>query len=211
MNQLSGSYYAMSMRLLDMLRDRDAAEPGRGRTVLVTSARPGEGKTFVSRLTAAYMADLSSDKVLLVDGNLERPALHREFGIANGPGFSDCMATGEFDLALHKCDLPANLSLLTAGSKLKPGLLFKPQVFEDFLSHCRARFGLVVIDGGPLATTGCMPHQTDGVIMVIDSGRTRREVIQGVMSQAKVARSRYLGAVLNKRVQYIPRSLYRFF
>lgn len=210
MNPLNGSFYAMSMRLMGMLRERSATTPGRGRAVLVTSARPGEGKTYVARMIANCMADLSSDAVLLVDANLEKPALHKVFGMPEGPGFTDCMASGSFDGA-GIAGGHDNLHVMPAGSVLKPGLLFKPQTFEAFLGHFTARFGLVLIDSGPLATTGCMPHQSDGIVMVVDSSRTRREVIQGVMGQAKVDRERYLGAVLNKRVQYIPRALYRYF
>lgn len=211
MNQLTDGFYAMSMRLLDMLRDRGGAGPGRGRTVLVTSARAGEGKTYVSRMIASCMAELSTDPVLLVDASVERPSLHMGFGIPNEAGFTDCMTAGAFEQAATCAVAPGNLFVLTAGSTLKPGLLFKPQVFETFLSQSSERFGLVLIDGGTLATTGCMPHHVDGVIMVVDSSRTRREVVQGVMGLAKADRNRYLGAVLNKRVQYIPRSLYRYF
>lgn len=211
MNQVTAGFYAMSMRLFSMLREGGGDLSGRGHSVLVTSARPGEGKTYVSRMLARCMADLMNDDVLLVDASLERPALHEVFGLPSEGGFTDCVANpaGE-DLARYVRSSD-NHFVLTVGRVRKPGLLFKTQSFEDFLAGARTRFGLVLIDGGPLMMTGCMPHQCDGVIMVIDSSRTRREVVLGVMNQAKVDRRRYLGVVLNKRSQYIPQSLYRRF
>lgn len=206
MNQLSGTFYALTMRLFERLR----TEPG-SRAVLVSSARGEEGKTFVARSIAAYMADLSHDDILIVDANLEHPALHQHYGVKNERGFSDCLATEDFDAVQLYATRQANLKLMTVGQTRKPGLLFKPQSFASFLDHFGKQFGLIVFDGGLLGSAGCLPHQCDGTIMVVDAGKTRREVIQGVMAQANVERSRYLGVILNKRMQYIPRSLYRYF
>lgn len=205
MNQLSGTFYALTMRLFEQLRGSS------GRSVLISSARGEEGKTFISRNLATYMAELAHDDILLVDANLERPTLHQAYGLDEGQGFSDALASGQFDtVPVHATSLP-NLKVMTVGQTRKPGVLFKPQFFADFLAHYGPQYGLILFDGGVLGTSGCLPHQCDGTIMVVDSGKTRREVIQGVMAQANVDRSRYFGAILNKRMQYIPRSLYRYF
>ena len=205
----SGTFYPLTLRLFDILH-RPEGERG-GRVVLVSSARAEEGKTFVARAVAHCMADLSNDAVLLVDGNIEDPSLHRHYGAENTLGFSDCLASGNCAAAqLH--DTPrTNLKVMTIGQTPKPGLLFKSQAYSAFLEHFRSRFAVILIDGGLLGASGCLPHQSDGTIMVVDSSRTRREVIQGVMAQANVEKSRYLGAVLNKRMQYIPGPLYRHF
>lgn len=209
MNPQTGTFYALSLRLLDILH-RPEGEGG-GRAVLISSARGEEGKTFVARALAHSMADLSNGNMLLVDGNLEHPSLHRHYGVENTRGFSDCLASTDFSAAtLHESVRP-NLRIMTVGQTRKPGLLFKPQAYSAFLHHFRSRFAMILIDGGLLGTSGCLPHQSDGTLMVVDAGRTRREVIQGVMAQANIENSRYLGAVLNKRMQYIPRALYRYF
>jgi len=205
MRQLCGTFYALSMRLYQQLRS------GGGRAVLISSARPEEGKTFVARNVASFLAELSPDMVLLVDANLERPSLHAAYGVSNDIGFSDALAHGRFgEVPVHPT-LQPNLKLMTVGQTLKPGVLFRPQHFADFLAHFGRNFGVILFDGGLLGASGCLPHQCDGTIMVVDAGNTRREVIQGVMAQAKIERSRYLGAILNKRMQYIPRAFYRYF
>ncbi len=209
MSQLSGIHYALSLRLFEMLQQRDIAASCR--TILISSARSEEGKTFTARCIAHCMADLCNDAVLLVDGNLERPSLHVHYGLGNGIGFSDCLAGQAAESVTLHDTAQANLKVMTVGQTRKPGLLFKPRMYAEFLQHFAARFSWILIDGGSLGTSGCVPHQSDGVIMVVDSSKTRREVIQGVMAQANIDRSRYLGAVLNRRMQYIPRKLYRFF
>lgn len=205
MRQLSGPFYALSMRLFEQLRG------GGGRAVFISSARPEEGKTFVAHNVAAYLAELSPDRILLVDANLERPSLHTAYGVSNDIGFSDALADGRFGEVPVHATLQPNLKLMTVGQALKPGVLFKPQHFADFLAHFGRDFGVILFDGGLLGASGCLPHQCDGTIMVVDAGKTRREVIQGVMAQANIERSRYLGAILNKRIQYIPRVFYRYF
>ena len=209
MSHLSSTFYALTLRLFDMLRQKEARATGR--VVLISSARNEEGKTFMARAIAQYMADLSNDRVLLVDGNLDRPSLHQHYALKNGLGFSDCLVNGDFAGATVQDTAQANLKIMTVGQTRKPGLLFKPQSFAAFLQHFGSQFELILIDGGLLGASGCIPHQSDGIIMVVDASKTRREVIQGVMAQANVERSRYLGAILNKRMQYIPRALYRYF
>src|SRR3954469_22285034 len=113
MSPLSATFYALSMRLYDRLNQpaREARDggPRRGYSVLVTSARPREGKTYIARILARYMAELSSDKVLLVDGNLENAVLHREFGIPNTAGLSDALVSARPEMAVVQSTSTPNL------------------------------------------------------------------------------------------------------
>ena len=209
MNKLSEMFFVLSLRLNDMLhvKGHETARPA----LLISSARDEEGKTFIARSIAQHMAAVSSGKVLLVDGNLQRPALHSIYGFENTGGFSDCLAGANLaTVPLHATAQP-ELKIMTIGQQLEPVLLFKPQSYLTFLEYFRRQFDLIVIDGGVLVSCGCLPRLSDGIIMVVDSSKTRREVVQGVIAQANIERSRYLGAVLNKRMQYIPDFFYRRF
>ena len=125
MSRLPGTFYALSLRLFEMLRQREPTTDGH--TLFISSARSEEGKTFTARGIAHCMADLSSDPVLLIDGNLEQPSLHRHYGLINGVGFYDCLASGDAAAATLHETTQANLKIMTVGQARKPGLLFKPQ------------------------------------------------------------------------------------
>lgn len=200
------------IKLFSKLYDAPAvhAEAGNGRSLLITSARPGEGKTFISRIIAHHALQLSNEKVLLVDGNFENPQLHLEYNCTNQNGFSDCLGTQEWDKAVFHTTAVPGLTVLPAGSNCKPGLLFRKEPLTNFLRFAGSKFGIIIIDGAILKIGGnSLASQVDGVALVIDSSKTRREVIQGTMDSLHIDKGRYFGAILNKKAHYIPKFLYR--
>lgn len=88
-------------------------------------------------------------------------------------------------------------------------LLFHMNSLRRVLGDLRERFALTVLDAGTLDNSGCMAEQSDGLLMVVDSQRTRRDVVRGALESPHVDRNRILGVVLNRRPQYVPGWLYR--
>ena len=207
MEELAIPFYNLAMHIIADARDR-ASHAG-GRVILLTSARPGEGKTFMARALATYLAGLSADEIALVDCNAQRPALNEVYGVRNGFGAFDCLTTRAPARAeFHQGPVP-NLKILPVGQARKPGLLFKPEPVKALVDHLAQHFGVSILDGDVLGSCGSLAHLAHGVIMVVDASNTRREVVQGVMSHANLDRNKYVGAILNRRIQYIPRSFYK--
>lgn len=194
---------------------RDPEATPRSRAILVSSVRPGEGKSFVAEALARHAAMLTGQRVLLVDANLDRPQVHRRFDVPEEPGLSEALesaATAEpaEPLATIETAVP-NLFVLPCGRAAPAGILYRLPALGRLLDAACRDFDLVVLDGGALQLAGsALVNQVGGILLVIDASRTRREVVSGTLSALSIDRRKIHGAVLNKRPQYIPRWLYRY-
>lgn len=214
MDPLSLVFYKLAMRLTETLQTRglQGSTQGIGGAVLVTSARAGEGKSLVSRAVASTAARTDGRKVLLVDANFQRPTLNGICGIpSRAIGFADCLAAGRPDeILLYRSNVPC-LDMMAVGQSPRPDLLFQTDAFRRFLDFYRQAYDLVLLDADTLDANGCLPHVVDGALLVVDASNTRREVVHGMIEHAGIERSRFLGAVLNKREHHIPGPIYRLF
>lgn len=180
-------------------------------TLLFTSARTGEGKTTLASAAAQAMARLAGQPVLLADANPYRPQLHARFGLdATQPGLFDLLRGDTVENRLLASQArPGQATVLTAGAAPDAALLFRDTGIQRVCDLAHA-YRCVVFDGGTVKLGGSgLGQHVDGVVMVIDSSSTRREVVQGSMAAMRLPAGRWVGAVLNKRVQHIPRLLYR--
>jgi len=214
MHPLSLVFYNLAMRLTDTLRSRGlkGSVSGAGGVVLVTSARAHEGKSLVSRAVASTVARIDGRKVLLIDANFRRPSLNGTCGIpSRAIGFADCLATGRPDeTLLYRSNVPC-LDMMAVGQSPRPDLLFQTDAFRRFLNFYRPAYDLVLLDADTLDANGCLAHVADGTLLIVDASNTRREVVHGMIERAGIERSRFLGAVLNKREHHIPGPIYRLF
>jgi capsular exopolysaccharide synthesis family protein len=198
-----GSEMAESFRVLrtSILLSSPPQPP---QAVLVTSAHPGEGKTFASVNLALALAQRGS-RVLLVDSDLRQPNTFRALGLSDGvgPGLSGYLA-GEHDiertLQAH-AEIP-NLWLLPPGPiPPNPAELLSSPAMKGLVGSLRQRFEHIVFDSPPLllVTDGVLLSTlTDGVVLVVESGATSRGALNRVRRILDRAGANTLGAVLNK-------------
>ena len=170
------------------------------RTILVTSPQPGDGKTTVACNLAAGMA-LNGRKILLVDANFRRPALHGVFDLANDSGLSDVLAdVGRFDELVRETAVP-NLYLLTSGPKpANPTELIEGTPFTDFVDAALDEYDHVVFDSGPIlfvSETGALAPQCDGVVSVVRARKSSRGLLGRMRDSLRSLNVEHLGVVLN--------------
>jgi exopolysaccharide/PEP-CTERM locus tyrosine autokinase len=171
------------------------------RTILVTSAIQGEGKSFVARnLAIGFAHDLHLHS-LLVDCDLRNPSQAPKFGIQGGRGISDyLLGTGDISALLIKTKLE-KLSLLTSGSfQGNPTELLSSKRMETLIQELKSRYSdrYVIIDSTPLLATSeseVLARLVDGIIMVIRAGQTPRETVEQAVSL--LGKDKLLGFVLN--------------
>ncbi len=151
------------------------------RSLLITSARPQEGKTTGTVSLAVTMAQTGL-RVLIVDTDMRRPRLHKSFGvIAGGAGLSTSIV-GDCDVMQAICDTPVpNLSLLPCGPcPPNPAELLHTERFKRIVAQLEERFDLVVFDSPPLdvvTDAAILARLTDATLLVAKAGRTTRDAL----------------------------------
>lgn len=188
---------------------------GDGRnTLMVTGPLPGEGKTMTAINLALSISQEVNQTVLLVDGDLRSPSVHRYFGLPSGPGLVDFL-TGRAtlpELLVHPQGM-AKLVLLPGGRPAiqAPELINSPMM-ADLVQELKHFYPdrYVIFDLPPLlacADALAFAPVVDGIILVVEAGKTPREDILrslGMLKDLPV-----LGFVLNK-VGHQPSSYYYY-
>lgn len=194
------SFEAEQIRMLktNILSARTGEIP---RTILVTSAVPYEGKSFVSSNLAISLAKSIDQYSILVDCDLRMPSIHRLFGYDIVPGLSDCLRNGEcLSKILLKTPTP-KLSLLPAGNLGKnPAELLSSKEMVRLIDEIKERYNdrLVILDSPPpslASETKAISKHVDGIIIVVKLGSTRRELVLELMES--IGREKIIGVVIN--------------
>jgi len=169
-------------------------------SIVVTSARKGEGKTITALNLAVTLADDKESRVVVVDADLRTPAVHRRFGIDNQRGLSDYL-TGSvmLEVVLQRSRLP-NLSLLPSGRLPgNPGELLAGRKMDDLLQRLTRDFDHVIIDAPAVSAAtdaSVVGNRADGAIVVVRLGETPKREVFSAMDLLKQARVSILGTVL---------------
>jgi len=182
------------------------SENGDGlRVIVLTSPCPGDGKTTVACNLSIAVAEIGR-KVLLIDGDLRRPRLHKVFGVANTWGLSDVLWA---DTPLETVPIShvvcesevSGLCLLPGGScGVTPWNLFYSPRMSRLLKRLRAEFDMIMIDAPPiihLADARVLGRLADGVILVVRAGQTTAESALFASQRFAEDGTRVLGTVLN--------------
>jgi len=170
-------------------------------SILVTSSLPGEGKSFVSSNLAISIAMNVNKHVLLIDGDLRKPDLHRVFGVGDVPGLSDFLAERrQLDSLLLRTSVE-RLTLLPGGPiPPNPSELTSSERMSEMLEEVKHRYQdrLIVIDSPPpglAAETSFLARQVDGILLVVKHGKTAREDVEDLIET--VGSEKILGVVIN--------------
>ncbi len=183
------------------------------KSIMFTGAVHGGGATTTALNFAKTLVKNGEVKVLLIDANLRTPQLHNLFNITSGRGLSDVLIDNDQKAFKILKFGSSYLFVLAGGGDYKGAVsLFESKRFAEFLNKSRKTFDYVILDGAPLpnsAETRVLCDKVDGVVMVIESGKLRRQVAIRAKQELEDAGARILGVVLNKRKYYIPEWLYK--
>ncbi len=178
-----------------------ATAQGLPETLLITSAQPSEGKSITSLAIAGNLARIGK-RVVLVDLDLRRPSLARNIGSDNERGITGLL-TGQdtIDGVLVQTD-QTGLSVITTGPlPPSPAELIAGSRLQTVLDELAARFDVVVIDSPPvlgLADSPLLSALVDGVVIVVEAGRSRRGALKASLRRLRAMRPILVGAVLTK-------------
>ena len=192
---LSESYNSLRTALLHSTRE------GLPRLLLVTSAQASEGKTTTSFAIARSFARVGK-RVLLIDADLRRPAVHKIARVSNKTGLSTLLV-GEAMLSDVVVSTSLDgLNVLTSGPvPPSPAELLSSPRMAALLEQVEARYDFVVVDSAPilgLADSTELAALVDGVALVIEADRSRGGQLKGALRRLRAANPTLVGAVLTK-------------
>ncbi|HEX4809683.1 MAG TPA: polysaccharide biosynthesis tyrosine autokinase [Bryobacteraceae bacterium] len=171
------------------------------RSILFTSATPGEGKTTTALHLAIAHAE-QGKKTLLLDADLRRPTLHKRLGITQDLGLSNVLV-GECSWKEAVAQLPMvpNLFFLPSGGSSRRAADLVGSGVADLLDQANQSFDLVVIDAPPMlgfAEPMQIAIAVDGVVVVAVAGETNRKAIGAVVATLRRLKANVLGIMLNR-------------
>lgn len=200
MNTDSSLNSAFKNLALKLFQEREQSRP-RGLVVYITSAHPGEGKTYCAEQLSTLCASLSSLRVLLVELADTNQAQQQT-------GLYELLQNNELIPEDVICEVPGagnNLSKLPAGKTERVGDLYRPEAVERVMSSISASFDLIIVDG---SDANSIAHCADRIIWVVAAEQTSREVVAARLGEFSHLEDRFMGVVLNKRRHHIPGWLY---
>lgn len=183
------------------------------KTVVFSGVETGAGCSWVCACTSKVLAAQMKERVCMVDANLHSPFLHRYFGVQNLPGLTEAVLQSRPAADFAQSIGRNNLWLLSSGNATSNlSALMASKVLQSRMMELSEQFGYVLIDSPPMNTYAdaiVLGQLADGVILVLESSRTRREAALRAKQDVEAANIPLLGVVLNKRTYPIPDLFYR--
>lgn len=175
------------------------------KVIAITSSVMGEGKSTISANTAVAMAGKDT-KVLLIDGDLRRPMVHKLFNVSNQKGLTNTLQNNEWDTYIIETPVQG-LDILTAGSKPpNPVSFLNSPKMEAFLEITKKVYDIIIIDIPPVLIVSdalVISKYVDSLLLVVRSERSTIPEIMRTKSELEKIKAPLAGVVFN---DYAPKT-----
>jgi capsular exopolysaccharide synthesis family protein len=170
------------------------------RTILISSADIGDGKTSVAANLSLFIAQ-KKKRVVLLDADWRKPNIHKVFNLPNNQGLGDALMEQASLKDLIAFVKDARIAVLTSGTTPpNPTELISSKNFDQLLAKLGRVADVVIIDGPPFIVSDAMvlASKVDGVLLVTRPGHTRRSLARSTMAKIKQTHARLVGVILNR-------------
>ncbi|UCE24765.1 MAG: CpsD/CapB family tyrosine-protein kinase [Candidatus Zixiibacteriota bacterium] len=203
---LEAPYVTEYRRLLYKMLNTHAGDALK--SILVTSAMVGEGKSTISSFLAMTAAAKKALKTLVIDVDLRRPSIHKLFGLSAEPGMVEILSKEtETKSALRKSGLE-NLDILPAGRVSgNPSEIFDADAIAGMIEEMKFYYDLILIDCAPLLPVSdpmLLAPRVDGTLLVVKAGATQKELVERAAAILNPEENKVLGVVLNNMNHILP-------
>lgn len=172
------------------------------KTILVTSSQQNEGKSTVIANLAVSFAGMENKRVLIIEGDLRNPTVHRMFNISNTHGVTDIL-TGQksFEECVHTTEM-TGLHVLSCGKiPPNPAEMLASNKMKIFIESLKDHYDYIFIDSPPIGIitdAGIISTYADGTILVVASNEVDIEMAKIAKERLDKVSANILGVVLNK-------------
>ncbi|QJD87431.1 CpsD/CapB family tyrosine-protein kinase [Cohnella herbarum] len=168
--------------------------------IMVTSSNPSEGKSTTCANMAVAFAQ-TNKRVLLIDADLRKPTQHHIFGKSNRFGLTSALFNQRELQEVIQHTNTDNLSLIPAGpTPPNPSELLSSKRMAALLDTTKGMYDMIIVDTPPIlfvTDAQIVAAQSDGVVLVVDSGKVRKEVALKAKASLDHVKAKLLGVVLN--------------
>ena len=170
--------------------------------MLITSASPKEGKSFISANLAAVMA-ANGKRTLIVDGDLRRPSLHKRFGLQRGLGLVNVIErTVPLSEAVQRTTIPGVDLLCSGPNTPNPSELVQADNIRALLDEASQYYDLTIIDSPPLNVVAdplVIASVVDSWVFVVQASKTAKHLVKTCCDRIREVNQKLLGTVVNKQ------------
>ncbi|WP_145083713.1 CpsD/CapB family tyrosine-protein kinase [Sedimentibacter saalensis] len=170
------------------------------KTIMVSSCMASEGKTTTISNLASVMAELNKN-ILLIDLDLRKPTVHKQFNLSNRAGLTD--------LLMHKDDyvgyiqnVHPGLDVITSGKiPANPTEVINSNAIKELIKKLSGQYDYIFLDTPPLVLVSdplTIATYSDAVILTIAHSETEKEVIRRSIDSLKQVNANIIGTILNK-------------
>ncbi|MDY4077640.1 MAG: CpsD/CapB family tyrosine-protein kinase [Clostridium sp.] len=192
------SYYAEAFRTIKTNIKYSSADKHK-KVILVTSTEAGEGKSTISSNLALSLSQ-DNKKVVIVDGDLRKPSVHKQFRISGSIGLTEVLI-GEQSLNSVKYKINPYLDAITSGHiPPNPAELLASDEMEKLIKNLKEEYDYVIIDTNPIglvADAQILSSKVDGVILVARYEKTKKENLLNCKKMIDQVGGNTIGVVLN--------------
>jgi capsular exopolysaccharide synthesis family protein len=189
-----------SIRTNVLFRTPDSGRENKQKRLLIASAVPREGKSFISSNLSSIIA-MTGSRVLLIDADLRRPTQHRLFALTNERGLSSILVDDALPSTCIQQTHVSGLDIMPSGPRpANPAELLGSSSMTRLLDSL-VEYDFIIIDSSPIGAVAdplILSRFVDGVLMVIESNKTNRDHVLQCRSRLAEVKANVLGAIVNK-------------
>lgn len=170
------------------------------KTIMITSSLASEGKTTTISNLATVMTELNK-KILLVDLDLRKPAVHKQFNLSNRMGLTDLLLNKD-DFKTYVQNIQSGLDVITSGKiPSNPTEIINSNAIKELIKKLSEYYDYIFLDTPPLVFVSdplTIATYADAVILTIAHSETDKEVIKKTIDSLKQVNANIIGTILNK-------------
>lgn len=169
------------------------------KTIMITSAKQSEGKTTTISNLATVMTELKKN-ILLLDLDFRKPAVHKQFKLSNKSGLTDLLIKKD-DYKIYIQNVYPGLDVLTTGMiPANPAEIINSKTLKELIREMSVCYDYIFLDSPPVMLVSdpiTISTYSNAVILIIEYGKTERELTKKAVESLKQVNANIIGAVLN--------------